>query len=699
MAGISTKQTASFVQEINPDGAERPWAFRPGTALAGPVAAGAYGGAALLAADLTPAPLPVNMAGFALTGGAVLAGIAATRTAHRFTVTENLVGALAPLIGAPLPGRVKIRGWTSPWGGDPRRVTLTYDSRAASDDIDWRQRILTTMSRRTGREYEVASHDAIHRKLVLKLAAPASAETAATVPFLAQRATEIVDLKLGVGSRTKITWDEGNLVALDVDYAKGVELAINSATRSSAEKAISTMLPGRWRTIWDLEADHVRFEWRPVIPDDLERDLSEPTAENLRLLPFGVEEDNRVCYWDLRGSAGTPHFMCTGATGAGKTALMRTLVTEICRRGWQIRICDPKRVEFVGLKAWPNVEIVATTVTSMVAVIHQTYLEMERRYAAIEHGEAVEGEFEPLFLLLDEFRYFFSKVNSWYAQVKATGGSKNCPILDEVFQIAILGRTADVHLILGTQRPDASWLGGDMRDQYGARASLGRLSPDGAKMMWDSYRVGTSVPRRKPGRGTTIGPDDKPVEFQSFWTPNPSKAKESDLAILEKLRPATATWERYVVLPLPEVDEAGELIPDKGRYADYLLADYVPAREHPEMAEYMPDPLAAATAGAVDADEDLLEVKDDDYEELEYGPVRTMRASTLEGRSGYLLEIEDGHDVWAVVESAERDATDEDAIAILWRSDDDGDDCGLLVVDSDETVTVRTPLEVADDDA
>lgn len=661
--------------------------------LAQPLGVGAWGMAALLAADLTPIAATMTTVGVALSVGAVAAALGNLQRAHRDQILTVITHALSPEIGSGPMVRVRVRSWTSARQGVPKRITIIYTPQAPSSDPLWIGRIEAILAKRLEARYTAVDHLPLSRCLVLQLAAHEEGEVGKDVPVpaMAQRAEEIISSKLGSEARTSCTWDGEDLVGIDVHYSKGVDIAINPAARARLEKAVSTMLPGRWRSRWTFEEDHVRFEWRPEIPADLDRDLSDPRGtERERVLEYGVDEDGRTCSWDLRSSAGTPHFMCTGSTGAGKTALMRTLTTEICRRDWKLRVCDPKRVEFVGLKAWPNVEIVATTVEAMVVTIHQTYAEMERRYAAIEHGEAVEGEFEPLFLLLDEFRYFFSKVNAWYAAVKPTGGSKQCPILDEVFQIAILGRTADVHLILGTQRPDASWLGGDMRDQFGARASLGRLSPDGAKMMWDSYRTGTAVPRRRPGRGTAVGVDDVPVEMQSYWTPNPSKANESELELLEQLRPSEALWPRYVVLPLDDVDDAGEPIPLKGRYQEFLQAPYELASDHPELEGYMPDPLATWATGE-DSDLEEAHTGQDEVEEgdLGYGDVLVIGAGSLHEHYGWLIEVEEGR--WGVIESAERDASDEDSIAVLWRGDD-SEDCGLLLVYDDERVRVRAPF-------
>ena len=79
------------------------------------------------------------------------------------------------------------------------------------------------------------------------------------------------------------------------------------------------------------------------------------------------------------------------------------------------------------------------------------------------------------------------------------------------------------------QRPDADWLGGEMRDNFRAHVSLGRLSPQGAVMMWDAGHIGVSLPKRIPGRATAMGGEDRPVEVQTYWTPDPRKVRADQL--------------------------------------------------------------------------------------------------------------------------------------------------------------------------
>ena len=72
--------------------------------------------------------------------------------------------------------------------------------------------------------------------------------------------------------------------------------------------------------------------------------------------------------------------------------------------------------------------------------------------------------------------------------------------------LARKARTARIHLVLSTQRPDAEFLGGEMRDNFGQRMSMGRLSPQGAMMMWENPAVRDNVATLKRRGATVVGP-------------------------------------------------------------------------------------------------------------------------------------------------------------------------------------------------
>lgn len=655
---------------------------------AGQFALGAAGGAAAWVGSGYLEDPALHQASLLAAPGLLVAGVVSATASYRKTVRDEVAAilqrAMAPQIGPPSSSSVRVKRWESL--EVPRKIVVNYDPTAPSNDVGWLTKLLDATHRRMKRRYRCAVHDESRCRLVLVAVPLADEPDQAPDPFIAERAEEIVKKLLGANATLKATWDQERLIRIAVTHGDGLKVS-HAIVRTRMESTLERMLPGRWRAKWDLIKDMVTFEVRPNLPPSIRRGPEPVAPDDLRDIPYGVDEDMQVLCWSLRSSAGTPHFLVNGATGAGKTVLVRGVVLELARREWQVRICDPKRVEFIGLKSWPNVEIVATAVPDIVAVIHDTNVEMERRYRAMENGEA--DDFEPIVLVLDEFRYFYGQVNTWWQSVKPARAPKECPILDEFNAIAVLGRTADVHLVVGTQRPDAQFLGGDTRDQFGARCSLGRLSPEGARMMWGAHHIGVAVPRGCPGRGTAVGQDGGAVEMQAYWTPDPTKADGEDRDLLEAMRPIHNRWPRRVVVPPEMVDDDGNELELQGSYRLWQEAPLALLSDHPELerAALDTDRRTGASVAVSSTPSAAVDVDDIDHDYAEPEPIRVGDL-----QPGQMVLIDEPTDTWGVVETVETDQLDSDHAAVCWRSDD-GTDFGVLSLEIDGAVPTRTQLE------
>ena len=214
---------------------------------------------------------------------------------------------------------------------------------------------------------------------------------------------------------------------------------------------------------------------------------------------------------------------------------------------------------------------------------------MEFRYQKITTGEAEETDFEPVLLFLDEWAEFRGNVETWYVSVKPKGGPRNPPVLDLLASMARKARTSRVHLVFGTQRPDAIYFVGDMRDNFAMRISMGRLSPQAAQMMWQSMTIGTSVPRGCRGRGTTVSDTHKPIEIQCYRVADPRKVVEGseEAERLQALRPTAVRHPRLLIVPpspATDIDADNDTVePAALTYYDYVGADWVLAKDRPDL--------------------------------------------------------------------------------------------------------------------
>lgn len=633
----------------------------------------------------------------------VLVVVRGVREGRRRLALDVLVLAVHPLLGHRLPTRSSVAGsrWTRGREPVPARLRIAY-APGAADTVDWSAKVAEIASRRLGAAYSVDAFDQRRCRLQLRAAAPR--DDAPVVPAVA-RAEAVVRNVFGEGAHVELDVDDGEVTAIRVRHNLGAKVARQHA-RSFIENSIGALLPGRWRATWELTEDRVRFEQRPTMPTYVPHVPEPITKENLKRITLAIDEYNDPICWNLAGTG--PHLMVVGKTGTGKTVAINGVVMEATRRGWAVWICDPKRIEFMGLRDWPNVQIVATTVADMIAMIYAAHELMERRYAAIEGG-ADEGDFEPLVVVLDEFRNFHRQVASWYTAVKVRGMAAKAPVFDWVAAIAEKGRSAGIHLVMGTQRPDADFMTGSMRDNFDSRLALGRLSPQGAQMMWESPYLGVSVPRSIRGRGTGITDAERVTEVQVLWTPDPRRAardnKTADLALLDGLRPATITHHRLEVELGPETDLDGAV---NGEWHQVLESRLVPAGEATTRpagavasalrqrggrrfleAAPAPDLDDSAPAGSRDYDELGPDLQDG------YGPAVTTSAARLS--VGDLVLVDEFVDEWAAVEAVDVDPTSEEYVCVSWRADDG--EVGDLSLQEDDAVSVRRPLADPEEDA
>lgn len=675
----------------------------------------------------------------AVLAGGVVGSATVVAVGHRRKLRQQLhdrlVEALAPLLGVRSLDRraVRLRAWS--WGvpGLPGRIELSYAPGAPDTDPQWRANLLAAVTGRLLTTYSVTRHDRRQCQITLTRPTSPEAETVLPLPERARAERTITEL---IGPTAKVTGVEmtgDQLSRITVEHEAGTKLSA-SGYRARVERTVSTVLAGRWRARWDLESDEVVFEvrpsfasiiWLPAVDVDQTKDILATYDEVA--IPYGVDEDGQELVWR---PAHDPNLMVVGAPGTGKTSLEHGVLVGVSRYGWPVWVADGKGIEFLGFRDWPNVQVVATTVAEQVAVIERAWELMEHRYQLIVTGRASETDFEPLMVFLDEFADFRANCLDWYATIKQKGDPTRPPVLAKAASIARKGRSSRVHLLFATQRPDAAFFdGGDMRDNFRARISMGRLSPQGAMMMWQDPSTGTTVPRACRGRATTINDENRAVEIQTYFVSDPRKLKSGEdekQHRLDGLRLSSSRHERLLIIPPdaePDLDsDDGAQVPPN--YRDYAAAPWVRASDRPDLdplarqaaspdrARDLASPLALfgiTGAASIRQDADVVgrphlslvtrpvpdPEPEDEEESLDqrfagYGPAVDVRPD--QASIGDLLLVDGDSDHWAVIdEEPGDDPGDAGYVAVCWR--DDTDDAGLISIPNDERITIRHPLD------
>ncbi|MEW2086059.1 type VII secretion protein EccCa [Streptomyces sp. NPDC005283] len=194
-------------------------------------------------------------------------------------------------------------------------------------------------------------------------------------------------------------------------------------------------------------------------------------AERLRV-PIGVGEDGQPVMLDLKEAAQEgmgPHGLCIGATGSGKSELLRTLVLGLAvthtSETLNFVLADFKGgATFTGMSQMPHVAAVITNLADDLTLVdrmgdairgelqrRQELLRSAGNYANIhdyEKARAAGAPLEPLaslVLVIDEFSELLTAKPDF---------------IDMFIQIGRIGRSLGVHLLLASQRLEEGKLRG-----------------------------------------------------------------------------------------------------------------------------------------------------------------------------------------------------------------------------------------------
>lgn len=284
--------------------------------------------------------------------------------------------------------------------------------------------------------------------------------------------------------------------------------------RAELVEKVAAKIGGRWRPDWDTEHDKVTLRRRPDLPAMVPHPGFAPGR------PWNIIPVAPGVAFDLLNTA---HLLIQGATGSGKTVLLHNIIAafvDSASRGEaEVYIGDPKRIEMLDFQGKPGITKIATSDQDLWDLAISTRDEMDRRYSLIESREATQADFKPLLLVIDEYEEYVDRMRSFYIEsgMKTSMKLPMAPALSAMASVLRMARKCHIHVVIGTQRPDADFFGGRARDNLQGRAGVGRLTPEASRMCFGRSDVGRDVPISAKGRATFQVGDEEPIEAQTYY--------------------------------------------------------------------------------------------------------------------------------------------------------------------------------------
>lgn len=306
-------------------------------------------------------------------------------------------------------------------------------------------------------------------------------------------------------TRYELIPPKGMLISKITKLDKEMELALKAKSIR-----IEAPIPGTNKIGIELGNDKVSAVYfSEVLLTDKFRDFKSKLA-------FGIGKDitGTVIVTDI---ADMTHLLIAGATGAGKSVCINTLITSILYKATpdevKLIMIDPKKVELSVYNGIPHLLIpVVSDVQKAAGALNWAIREMERRYDLLEKEgvrnikgyNSIEGieKLPYIVIIVDEL-----------ADLMMTTGKE---VENAIVRIAQLARAAGMHLVIATQRPDANIVTGLIKSNIPSRIAFKVAGGVNSKIILDATGA-----EKLLGRGDmllkTRAFDDKPLRVQGAF--------------------------------------------------------------------------------------------------------------------------------------------------------------------------------------
>jgi S-DNA-T family DNA segregation ATPase FtsK/SpoIIIE len=293
-------------------------------------------------------------------------------------------------------------------------------------------------------------------------------------------------------------------------------------------------------------------------------------------LALGKDVSGRIIVGDL---SAMPHMLIAGATGAGKTVCMNSLLTGllISRTPEQLRLIlvDPKTFEFQAYENLKHLVVPIITDAKKVTLgLRWAIKEMEKRYALFKKvkvrdikgfntrpiekqtdlfGGVVEEETDqPKDIVPAKLPYIVIVVDE-LAELMSQAQQEIEPC---IVRLAQLSRAAGIHMILATQRPSVNVITGTIKANIPGRIAFQVAQGNDSRTILDTIGA-----EKLLGKGDMLylpPGKSKPVRLQGTWTSDGEMHRVTDFIRTQGAPEFITEIKQKIESNRPELPEMGE---------------------------------------------------------------------------------------------------------------------------------------------